>query len=204
MPIGLNYNMLRHNNYALSHNWDLEINCATTNEPMRKLAKSFQGSGDWIRIACTSATLPNSTVKIATKKIRGIAVHQAAGRDGLQGSIQLTAYEYGDYRLHKFFEAWKQAEVDRFMGTQDAWARIPEDVCLNLYDSARAHKVAGYKLYDTYCTDSNIGQLSSEGQMVTVTFTLTYMNYVLLTEGDTVGGINQEHLGNPSTAFRLG
>jgi len=198
MPIGLNYEILRNNRVALSHNWALEMDCSTLNKPMRTLASSFKSgagkAGDWISIACVSSTLPHSTVKIVSKKIRGIPVHQAAGRDGLQGTITLTAQEYSDYRLHKFFEAWMQAEVGRFTLAQDAWARIPDSVFLNLYDSTRTKITARYQMFETYCTDSNIGQLGSDGQLVQVNFTLAYMGYRLLTEGEVAGGIEQKYL----------
>lgn len=204
MPVSLNYNKLRRHTWALSHNWNLRIESGSLrgdlfgtfkNRDLEKLIRKFGGADGFISISCTSTTLPQCPVKIATGKIRGVTVHQAVGREGATGSVQLTAHEHEDYRLHKFFEAWKHAEVNRLTMAQDPYARLSDGIYLDLLRGNREDVVMTYKLLETYCSESNTGTLGSDPSLVLTNFTLNYMNYDILTD-ESDGIVKQEHLGN--------
>lgn len=207
MPVAINYSKIRRNRYALTHNWNLRIEGGVRgeifgllkNRRLEELITNFGGVDGFINISCTSATLPNSTVRIATSEIRGVPVHQVVGRDGLQGSIQLSALEYSDYRLHKFFEAWKHAAVHRFTLAQDPYARIADGVYLDLLDSDKSTVTTSYSLLETYCTESSTGSLSSNPSLVETKFTLTYMNYDIISKVSAGGIKTEDDLGDSTS-----
>jgi hypothetical protein len=200
----LHYKQLRGNRYALAHNWRLRIEGGTLrgdlfgalkNRGLEKILENFDEIDGWINIACTSSTLPSYKIKVLSEKIRGIPIHQAAGAENLQGSINLIAHEYADYRLSKLFEAWKLVEANKYTLAQDSMARLKNGVNLDLLDTDKNTVVMTYRLLETYCSDSNTGQLGNDPNLVMVNFTLSYMNFDVLGSFKT-GGISQVDLGN--------
>lgn len=207
----LHYGQLRKNKYALAHNWRLRIEGGTLrgdlfgalkNRGLEKILENFDEIDGWINISCTSSALPSYKIKVLSEKIRGIPIHQAIGAENLQGSIALTANEYADYRLTKLFEAWKMVETNKYTLAQDSMARLKDGVNLDLLDTDKETVVMTYRLLETYCSESNSGQLGNDPNFVVVNFTLSYMNFDILGSFKP-GGIEQDDLGNSSHSGAL-
>lgn len=179
MPIVANYGNLRSlqtggYHYAMTHNWDITISAVP--EPLMPFVKLFGDKPGVINTSCTQVSnLPGSNLNegILSTNVRGVPYHQPAARESSVREINLSMNEYFDYRVFKFFEAWKGMAVNRFDFSQNLNAMIPNGVSIQLTDSDRKNVVLTYNLYDVCCTKCNLGgELASEPEIMRVQVSL--------------------------------
>lgn len=158
--------------YALAHNWDIVITNAP--EPLRVVTEFF-GRDGIVNTSCTQVNnLPSSNLNegIISGDVRGIPFHQPGTRESSVREVNLSLQEYYDYRVYRFFEAWKGMAVNRFDFSQDLRAMIPSGVSIRLTDSDRQNVKMTYNLYDVVCTKCSLGEMSSDANIVKVNVSL--------------------------------
>lgn len=187
MALPISYDMLRHNSAdlsnhkAMTHNWDLIISVAP--EPLLPLIGTFGGKHGAINTSLTQVTgLPNSNLAdgILAGDIRGVPFHQAGGRETSVKSITLSMNEYYDYRLFRFFEAWKGMAVNRFDMSQCLEAMIPQGVSIVWSNTDRRTPNLTYNLFDVVCTQCQLGEYGSDPQLATVSAQLKCGYYEII------------------------
>lgn len=195
MPIG--YSDVAPNSsgrhYALTHNWDIAIDVGQLPAPLNALAQAFGVHNGIINTACIQVNnLPNSNMNegILSANIRGVPFQQPASRESSVREINISMYEFWDYRVFRFFETWKNMAVNRFDYSQNLNAMIPSGVTITWTDSDRQNKTIKYVLQDIVCTKCNLaGELASEPEISKVQVSLKFGNYRILS-----GNTDENHV----------
>jgi hypothetical protein len=174
----VNYNNLRSNHYAVTHNWDLEIKPdANMPSELRTPLQQYGASGGLLNIFCTQASVPDSGIVTVPINIRGIYSYQIGGRSSTVTTTSLQFYDLVDYPIFSFFDLWKDISVNRYDGSQNMDARISNGVSIILYDRNRTRKVIEFPLYEVLCLDATQGAPGADPQLQTISASLQSSNY---------------------------
>jgi hypothetical protein len=217
------FKQLRNTKYAMTHNWTLTLLPSMLHNPLfapvvgflTQLIEGYSGgveafgerwgSAGGVTMNCTSATLPQSKLRVIKDKIHGMTVQTVCGREDTSGELKLTFLDLYDLRVFKLFEILKQMGADRFSGKPTTYtipvvginvdAKIDDGLVLTLYDGNRWRPTTQYRLLDAYCIDATHSPLSSEENMIETTVTIQYLNYDIVDVGlfgalDLIPGIN--------------
>jgi hypothetical protein len=177
MGMAINYDAIRHEHFALTHNWDLVINGLPS--VLSPLVQEYGTTTGGVNLNCENVSgLPNSSIGAAEINIRNTYNHQLTGRGSSVQSITFTVQELHDYRFFCLFKAWESIAVNRFTGAQNQDAKVKNGIYIVQYNSDRQSIMQVYHLYDTCCMSSVLGgTYGSTAELGTTDITLQCGNW---------------------------
>jgi len=180
-----NYDKLRRQTFALTHNWDLVLPTdllgaiinLIPNDTIKAIANAMSPN-----IKCTSVSMPNTTLKTATAKVYGLRTTQIVDAEQ-SNSIQLVMFEDSIHLNYRLFAVWRDLGMNSaktFSHLMRKWISLPRGCFLWLYTGSRTIPSMSFELFDVQPTNVVLSNPSNEGQFMTCTVDLKYSNYETL------------------------